>query len=372
MNTLLALIADTERVGNQHGGEWHAPRCPRCGKGDDRLVVWPYHEKCNGGKVWCRRCEYSCDGLEYARNHQGMSWTEACEFFGIAPDKILADGSYSRPSTTPVSKTEKRSRSQPGSSNTNGASDWRSYSPPDERWREAARGFAVRSRRHLWEDTRDAKIAREYLYQRGLTADTIEKAGLGFNPKEQYLEQTAWGLPSVGKKIWLPQGIVIPWFDGEGISNVNVRRLPKDVEPSSDKPWKQRKYQRVPGPSAPLYGVQWIRDDKPAMIVEGEFDALAVQQEAADLVVPVATGSTGGARREEWLRILSNVPVVLVAFDSEKAGEEASRTWISSLPNATRWHPHANDASEMREMGKDVRIWVQIGLHERPWLDEIF
>lgn len=363
MNTLLNVIDRAERSGSQHGGEWHAPRCPWCGNGDDRLVIWPDHSHHETGMVWCRRCKESCDGIHFVREFRDMSWYEACEFFGLDPE---ATGDGAQEENAPfisISATPSDTSSFEG-----GGTTWKSYRPPGSRWRESARQFAEEARDRLWSDTKAAGSGRQYLYGRGLTDETIKRARLGLNPKDRYPRRTEWGLESRedrpdGGAVWLPRGIVIPWTDDAGVSGVNIRRSPKDVEPNSEDQWRRRKYQRASGPSAPLYGSRRVQDEKAVVIVEGEFDALAVRQEVGDLVVPVATGSTGGARRQEWLNILSQVPMVLVAFDPEEPGERASQAWLNALPNAFRWAPHASDTAEMLKQGKDLRMWVQCGLH---------
>lgn len=96
------------------------------------------------------------------------------------------------------------------------------------------------------------------------------------------------------------------------------------------------------GSGVALYGADGVNEDLPVVLVEGEFDALAVAQEASDLVVAVATGSTHGTRHLRWLRLLQAVPVVLVAFD----GDEARRGWrpaggSTGCPVPGAWCPRA-------------------------------
>ena len=98
------------------------------------------------------------------------------------------------------------------------------------------------------------------------------------------------------------------------------------------------------------------------MLVEGEFDALTIRQEASDLVVAVASGSTMGARRIKWLARLALAPLVLVAFDADDAGEQASNYWLDVLENARRWRPYWDDASGLAHDGADVRAWIQKGV----------
>lgn len=361
MNTLLDAIDHVERNGNQHGGEWHAPRCPWCGYGEDRLVIWPDHSRQETGMVWCRRCDKSCDGIEFVRKFRDMSWQEACKFFGVDPE-IKGDGSGNSGSPT---VTVSPSQTSPSTSDS-ADPGWKPYDPPGQKWRNVAREFAIYCRAQLWSGTEAAKKSRQYLYNRGLNEETINQAGLGFNPEDKWPRRTDWGLDSPNDtssgKMWLPQGIVIPSADDDGISGINIRRPPRDVSPDAEDQWLGRKYSRASGPSAPLYGSQWVQKNEPVVIVEGEFDALAIWQEAGDFAAPVATLSTGGARRRKWRDLLSQASTVLVAFDAEDPGERASWAWLDALPNATRWRPHAGDTAEMLKQDEELRFWVRCGI----------
>jgi hypothetical protein len=101
-------------------------------------------------------------------------------------------------------------------------------------------------------------------------------------------------------------------------------------------------------------------------MVEGEIDALTIQQTAGDLVVAVATGSTAGSRQAKWLAQLAIAPLVLVAFDvdANQAGDRAASWWLQVLDNARRWRPETyKDVNAMHTAGLDVRKWVQTGLN---------
>lgn len=98
------------------------------------------------------------------------------------------------------------------------------------------------------------------------------------------------------------------------------------------------------------------------MPVEGEFDALAVEQCARDIIATVGTGSTSGARREAWVQRLEHCPLVLVSFDSDEARERAARFWTEALSNGRRWRPEGHDPNDMLRAGFDVRAWGLAGL----------
>jgi 5S rRNA maturation endonuclease (ribonuclease M5) len=369
MSTLLDVIPNVEKSGTD---SWHAPHCPNCGQGDDRLVIWPYSGET--GHVWCRKCDWGrsthpdgpIDGIEYLRVVRDMSFQEACEFFGV--ESRISDTSHARPSARSGCLSAESHVGQNQTRKRNEGSRWSEYSPPSRAWRASAYKFVKECKERLQSGSKSAQSALGYLRKRGFTDRTIYIAGLGVNPRNRFPKRTEWGLApredrTDGGKIWLPRGVVIPWFDSTGLSNINIRRPNGDIDPDADKKWLRRKYQQAAGSSAPLWGVQWFRDDLPAVIVEGEFDALAIRQVAADLCVPFATGSTGGARRRDWVDLLSEAPTVLVSFDSDEAGQQAALAWTATLPNAQRWYPHHEDPSEMLKSGDDLRLWVRRGLH---------
>ena len=78
---------------------------------------------------------------------------------------------------------------------------------------------------------------------------------------------------------------------------------------------------------------------------------------AGDLVTAVATGSVSGARKPRWIKRLSSVPLVVVAFDDDEAGEHAATWWLDAVPKAKRWIPNGDPAG-MLERGENLREWV--------------
>jgi hypothetical protein len=66
--------------------------------------------------------------------------------------------------------------------------------------------------------------------------------------------------------------------------------------------------------------------------------------------------------RVKWLARLSLSPIVLIAYDADEAGEEASSYWTGALSNARRWRPYWADANDLAQAGVNLRSWVQAGL----------
>jgi hypothetical protein len=204
----------------------------------------------------------------------------------------------------------------------------------------------------LW--TPRGALALEWLRGRGLNDETIRNAGLGYNDADRWDTWAAWGLePRAGKRgVWLPRGVVIPWFIGKDLWRINIRR-----------PVGDPKYIGPAGFGNGLYNADALVAARPAILVEGELDALTIKQHADDLVTPVATGSTGGARRTRWIARLALCSLVLVAFDAEEdKGDKAARYWINVLSNARRWRPYWDDANAMAQAGADVRAWIGVGV----------
>lgn len=324
---LYALISqDTQlkRISGTHGGEWAGP-CPFCGGGRDRMRVWP--NATNPG-WWCRQCEKGGDAIQYLRE-QGYSYADACAALGVEGAAL---------------RTERKAAPAAPEA----------CEPPAQAWRAAGAGFV------LWAIGQMTDAARAYLHSRGLTDKTIARAQLGYNPTARAVSRAKWGLApdtEYGDKFWLPPGIVIPTHADGALWKIQIRR--DNVRPGDDR------YKTVTGSANALYGADSIQPGKPAMLVEGPFDAMAVSQDAGDVCGVCASG-TSGARRVRWLSKLAQASEVLVALDADAAGDAASHYWIDALmPHARRWRPWWSDPAQMRQDGADLRAWVLAGLGQQ-------
>jgi DNA primase len=317
---LLDLIGhdvQLRKAATTNGGEWKGA-CPFCG-GRDRFSVWPNASRPGW---WCRMCEKHGDAIQYLRE-QGMSYGDACRVVGKELDAPRRASSF----IAPPAECE----------------------PPSQQWREAGAGFV------FWAQERISQ-ALPYLTGRGLTEQTIQRAGLGYNPQTREASRAKWGLAPDGEngdRFWLPAGIVIPWYVGSALWKVSIRR--ETVKEGQDR------YKTLPGSSNALYGVDSLQPGRPAVLVEGPFDALATRQAAGDLVGVAASG-TSGARRIKWVGALALCSEVLVSLDADQAGDTASIYWLDMLSNARRHRPYYSDPAQMLEDGQDLRAWVRVGL----------
>jgi len=332
--TPLDLIPNLKRVATTNGGEY-AGACPFCG-GRDRFRVWPEQE--TTGRFWCRGCGKAGDGIQLLRDRDGLSFREACARLGVNPSLTWKPGRPIRP--TPTTWTP------------------REATTPGTTWEEKAASFLAGCQNALWSDT--GSECRAFLTGRGLEPETIERAGLGWNPGDRYESRDTWGLPAEtddkgkSKNVWLPRGLVIPCFDQGRVIRLRVRR----PNPGAG---NGPRYVTIPGSgTAPLTlgtGTAWV-------VVESELDAFLLGQEAGDLAGAVALGNAQARPDAETDRTLKAAGLLLIALDSDGAGaKEAWGFWKRTYLNAKRWPiPNAKDPSEAFQAGLDLRGWVLAGL----------
>jgi len=318
------------------GGEYKGA-CPQCG-GRDRLIVQPTGGRDGRGQWTCRSCrEFRWGDAEDFVLWQGL----AADFRGACATLKLD-----------IADRDERIIEPPPPE---------PCDPPSDEWQARALEVATQARERLWTD--EGARARSWLAARGFSETTMRGARLGYHPADTFDAPEAWGLPAQHAKVYTPRGVVIPWFIDGAIWRLNVRRplTPEQIAAG------EAKYRGPAGSSNALYGGGRLASTLPAVIVEGELDALSVWQEARDVIAPVALGSTSGARRVRWIARLSLCPVVLVATDNEEPGERAARYWLDVLgPIARRWRPTLKDCNAMLQAGMSLREWAQVGLEVRP------
>lgn len=306
--------------------EYSGP-CPRCG-GRDRLRVQPGRKE--HGAWMCRGCWPAeqkgwGDYIEYLRQMRGMSFFEAKSYLTGEVDSLLGQ----------VEQYQQKT-----------------LLPEDE---------ALQDRYDL---IIKAAIARlelpgcrpclDYLLARGLSKDTIGKAKLGCIDSEIVRQHYLGVIPKELDTLF----VVIPWYADNILYRVQLRDIRSDI------PHNER-YRNFPRSGDGLYLGDCLRNKRATFLVEDEFSALSIAQEAGDLVNVVATGSTDRGHTAKWESRLARVPGVLVAFDRDQDGDKASKEWLHILNGATpakRWKPLAKDANDMLQQGYDIRTWATAGV----------
>lgn len=330
-----------KRKATCHGGEYASP-CPFCKEGNDRFLIWPQRHNKNGeyqgGRYSCRKCEKYGDAITFLRDLYGLNYRDACSRLEIAPKTRLL---------MPMQKELTRPLI--------------ALNPPSI-WIEKATAFTEWCQANLIKNS----DAFKKIQDRGFTTESIKKYKIGFNSgggsqgRDLKRNRRDWGLEERFKddgtpqKIWLPVGFTIPTFSNDGqIVKLKIRRsawknndkLPKYVEISGSK-------------SCPsLYGNTQLHA---GLVLESEFDALLIQQEAADLLYCVALGGCTKPIDAYIDGLLRRAKNILFLPDYDAAGALAWVKWKRLFPRIHRiLTPKGKAAGDAFIEGVNLREWIE-------------
>lgn len=272
------------------------------------LVVWANGYRCFG------KCQVQGDLFDWLQQYRRLSFQEALQALGEAP------------------------RSAPGLAVNRPRPP---AEPPPIEWQAAARQVVEQAEETLWSIR--GEQALDYLTGRGLVGGTIQEAHLGLVPGGYRQWRTIAGLS-------VPCGISIPWITDETLWAVKARRAVG-----------QPKYAQIAGgSSAGLYRGDALAGAKAVLFCEGEFDALLAHQEAKPLVTAVSLGSASTGLSDRWIIDLVTVPLILVAYDMDKAGAKgAARLQTLSRRVHVMQVPWGKDITEYHAQGGDVYTWLE-------------
>lgn len=319
--TLLEIALEDQltpkRVAATNGGEYHSP-CPGCG-GKDRFIIWS-----ENNRYYCRKCGKSGDVIQYFRDFHGCSFKEACEKAHIFPEKKKKR--YFSQSTVFVPKKA---------------------NPPTPQWQFHASAFIKSC--HIDLINNPSTVA--FLKAREFTIDSIKRFQIGWNKNSFFAEWLGEGFK---RKIWLPKGIVIPYFKGEALSKIKIRRTDwhsKDHYP---------KYVEVQGSMA---GPAVYRSDlnSSVLILESELDAMLVQQEAEELCSVIALGGASKKPDKDTHAFLLKAPSILFSLDYDEAGIKPLTWWKKQYSNLIIWMaPFEKSVGDAILKGLDVKTWLSL------------
>lgn len=156
-------------------------------------------------------------------------------------------------------------------------------------------------------DEPGAKV-RAYLEGRGFTEDTIRhfklcKAVVGGGDSREL----ALGIP------YIEEGIV---------PLMKMRNLAVGKE--------KRRYGRTKGSDSRLFNLEGVRDRKQVILVEGELDAISLWQLGITNVASTSLGAKGDIPGE-WKELLADADDIVIWYDDDQAGEEATEGLITAL-----------------------------------------
>jgi DNA primase len=258
-----------------NGGEYKIP-CPWCG-GDDRCNIWPNHPK--GARGWCRKCDKQFDVLDLFAHLQNMTISQA----------IHSIPSY----TVPVAKSLSNEKAPEIDRN---------------QWQNRSREFVLDCMARIFD--KEGETAIQWLLQRGISADSVKKFELGYNPVDKWESAAEWGIPGT-KKIWLPRGIVIPQPFGK---YVKIRRPVTGNDP--------KKYILIQGSIGAMYPAGNFSNKTIGYLFESELDAILASQsgyQAAYLSLPAGQSLTG------HIEYLKDIEDLIICMDWDQAGIDAAK-----------------------------------------------
>lgn len=256
-----------QRGRTQHG-KYGQYKCPFHNDRTPSLTVWAAGWRCYG-------CGKSGDAITWVQAYHGMSFVAAAEYLGGATMQL------------PARKSEPVARA--------------AAEPPSAAWQTNGLELVNWAFDRLWSD--EGARARAYLCERrGLDEQTISMALMGYVPGGPDEWRTVAGMR-------VPCGIVIPWLAEGHLWQVKIRR-------AAGKP----KYLGVSGGCASgMYAIDQIDPYGTVMLVEGEIDALTVNQERVGIHA-VALGMAVKAFDVQWMQRLLWAQRIYARLDRNAAG----------------------------------------------------
>ena len=308
----------------------------------------------------CFACDTKGDVFDWYQLHRGIEIAQAY-------DEIT--GAVAPPSRqTPVVRATTAPRPAPAPA----------WLDPD--WQAEADKLICRAEEQLASDV--GHPARDWLNARGIDGTTIRRFRLGYMPEDRWSRALdVLAVEGKPRKIWSPRGIVIPWLapgcsyqpprpgddepdQGPRWVGANVRRLEANPgDPLSDGP----KYHAFAG-STRGFAYPWpdldpSQGDPPAVILEGEFDALVAEQECGHLAYCTTIGGGQVEPRTEAKAALDRCPIWLVATDRDRTGVRVALEWHRrELMKVRRLlMPQGKDLTDFRTAcpGTDLAAWLK-------------
>ncbi len=368
MNTTIASLVDGIAAAHNlrrrsENRPWAGP-CPFCG-GSARSDKFQIRD--DGG--WkCYACGESGDIITWLRRQEGLSCGAAharagrqCQMVERCP--AAAKCRFGRRGERPASR---RRRTMPAASTVRPQGrDIPRIDPqyPPEEFVEWATSLQLRAQRRLLEN--ESELA--WLAGRGIDEETATRFGLGWLNHVYYPLRTELGLSAVSKKnkrkVWVPEGLLIPITRGGRIHRLRIRRTPESRRRFSE---DLKYYWLRPSGNLPLAIASDLPRPRGAVIVEAELDAMAIAAAHPDVVV-VGLGTVAYGIDAALYRYLSALPVILVALDAEQQSIDAVRRWQHTFRYARFWPtPSEKDAGDFFRAGGDLYDWIEAGLPPTP------
>ncbi|MGD0585569.1 MAG: hypothetical protein ABSA86_07305 [Oryzomonas sp.] len=374
---LLELIKDRPGFRKQSARTWEGP-CPKCG-GDDRFICW-----INTDIFKCRGCDFKGDAITFLREVDGLSCAEAHQRGGVACDAsdcpafgkcgATRDGGRCAPRPERARKLATPADKEPVA----GAWQPTAAVTPAERWQEKALVLVGKAHENLLA-THEQLF---YLEGRGIPRAAAEKHRLGWLAEDLYRDRESWGLePALKpdgkkKKLWIPQGLVIPAFRQDGICfRVRIRLTNAKLDELRQNGFGKEppRYYWLPGSGDDT----WVINPraKAFVIIESDLDGVLIDWLAGDLVGTIPLGTCSARPHQDAAKLLDRSACILNALDFEpRVNEKSGRNENPGGENWLRWWrpryqqakrhpvPIGKDPGEAFQKGVNIREWIIAGL----------
>jgi DNA primase len=318
---------ESKKSSSTNGGEFSSP-CPDCG-GHDRFRMWPNQRAKNCvGTYWCRQCGKYGDAIQFAIDFFGLSFKDAVTKIGT---KVPAARDYR-------SKVE-RSFVAP------------KLTPPSERWSQRALDFVSWAHDQI-QNMPEILLALE---KRGLPPEAIRLNRIGYCDRNIFVNPDEFGMIS-DKKLFFPQGIVIPSLEPSGqVVRLKIRRTKWTREDQLPKYWAVR---------GSMNGLNIIGDvrNSTVVVVESELDAFALHHSAGTLLFTIAAGSNT-KNPDNVVDYWAGRRRLLICHDNDEGGLAMNDKW-------RRLYPHSLSTPVPVAYGKDIGEAVQQGLNLKAWVND--
>lgn len=234
--------------------------------------------------------------------------------------------------------------------------------PSPALWQERATEFVRHSCSRL-ESNHDV-IAQ--LEAWGVSLDAARACMVGWNDEDKSVPRESWGMEALfkdgkSKKIWLPEGLVLPMLSHGRVVKIKIRRPNEALQ----RLLPDLRYWEVPGSTKMFH--RYGREASVWVLVETERDAAMIWSKVRDLGVgAMATGGASKRPDAESAAMLRSAELVLNALDSDEAGVvNSARFWDREFPQVKRWPAPPSmgkDAGDAFGAGLDIRTWLLAGL----------
>ncbi|QOX78753.1 hypothetical protein FY034_07355 [Trichlorobacter lovleyi] len=349
-------------------GSNYVGACPICGGGKNKDAFTVNVAK---DFVNCYSCGFNADPVRFLRQIEGKTCPEAHRELGITCERVECPV-WDKCSRGRGERTDQPAAPDPAQQRPTGPVIHQADTPA-EKWQQKAAALVE----HAHQQLLTSSLQLDYLAGRGLPREAVEKYRLGYLPEDYYRQRSAWGLPeeisektNKPKKLWLPQGIVIPWADPAGSGAIHRIRIRKQNLRDAKDP----RYHWLPGSGNDIICLNPTA--KAHVIVESDLDGLLIDWLAGDLVATVPLGSCSTRPKATAFESLQQSRRILVALDFDKPqwneqkqrmvapGAEACGWWSKTFPDTwKRWPvPDGKDPGEAFQAGIDLHQWVRDGL----------